>query len=160
MTNLITANFAMEDFTKSQAAIRNGIRNVPNAKQVEALTALATKVLEPCFKKFRIVVSSGFRSPELNALVGGSENSQHMKGQAADIEAPGFANRDIAEWIAANLDFDQVILEFYSAKDPSAGWVHVSYVSPEKNRRQTLTAARDPKTGKTVYTLGFPRKRG
>lgn len=156
----LTANFTLEDFTRSQTATRFGIRNVPNAAAVASLTLLSAKVLEPTYKKFgkALIITSGFRSLALNTQIGRKSTSQHVKGQAADIEVPGVPNIELAEWIVANLDFDQCILEFYSSRDPAAGWVHVSYVSPEKNRRATLTASLDAK-GKTVYTVGFPKRR-
>jgi D-alanyl-D-alanine dipeptidase len=135
-----------------------GIRNNPTAAHVESLRLLASSVLEPIYKRHRgVIITSGYRSPELNAAIGGSVNSQHCKGQAVDIEVPPLANRDLAEWIAANLVYDQVILEFHSPKDPAAGWVHVSCVSPAKNRRQLLTAARN-RDGAVVYTQGFPKR--
>ena len=60
-------------------------------------------------------------------------------GEAADIEVPTFSNKDIAIWISENLSYDQLILEFYNGVDPRSGWVHVSYVDEEKNRKQNLT---------------------
>jgi len=71
-----------------------------------------------------------------------------------DIECPGTANEIVAQWIADNLEFDQLILEFAEKGIPDAGWVHVSYVS-EGNRKQILTALRDPATRKTVYLAGL-----
>jgi zinc D-Ala-D-Ala carboxypeptidase len=89
----------------------------------------------------------------LNEAVGGSTRSQHCKGQAADIEVPGVANGDVAEWIVENCDFDQLILEFYTPGIPDSGWVHVSYVSEEDNRKSILTASRVD--GKTQYSVGI-----
>ena len=64
---------------------------------------------------------------------------QGTKGLAADIEIPGVSNKELAEYIESNLPFDQLILEFYNGVDPNSGWVHVSYVDDDKNRKQTLT---------------------
>jgi len=87
-----------------------------------------------------IGISSFYRSPELNKAVGGSKSSQHMKGQAIDIDADifdnGLTNRQIYLWIIRNLDFDQLIWEYGDEQNPA--WVHVSYVSKEKNRHQIL----------------------
>jgi hypothetical protein len=94
------------------------------------------------------VINSGYRGPALNEAVGGSSNSQHCKGEAVDIECPGTGNYDVAKWIEDNLDFDQLILEFYTPGIPDSGWVHVSYKS-EGNRKQSLTAMKE--NGKTVY---------
>ena len=68
-----------------------------------------------------------------------SSKSQHTKGEAADIEIPGVSNKELAEYIRDNLGFDQLILEFYNGVDPQSGWVHVSYVDDNSNRKQTLT---------------------
>jgi hypothetical protein len=84
--------------------------------------------------------------------VGGSSNSQHCKGEAVDIECPGTGNYDVAKWIEETLEFDQLILEFYTPGIPDSGWVHVSYKS-EGNRKQSLTAMKE--NGKTVYKPGL-----
>lgn len=76
-----------------------------------------------------VTVSSGYRSPKVNAKAGGASTSQHVRGQAADMEIPGVSNYEVALWISKNLDFDQLILEFYTPGEPNSGWVHVSYNS-------------------------------
>ena len=87
-----------------------------------------------------IGISSFYRSPELNKAIGGSKTSQHMKGQAIDIDADifnnGTSNREIYLWIIKNLDFDQLIWEYGDDQNPA--WVHVSYVSRSRNRKQIL----------------------
>jgi hypothetical protein len=88
----------------------------------------------------------------LNKTVGGTATSQHCAGEAADIEVPGVANGDLAKWIEANLDYDQLILEAYKAGVPSSGWVHVSY-KPAGNRKQELTATIVGR--KMVYAAGI-----
>ena len=115
---------------------------------------MAEKVLQPVRDHYGkgVKVNSGYRHPEVNAKVGGSKTSDHCKGQAADIEIPGVANADLAKWIAENLDFTQVILEFYTQGIPDSGWVHVSY-DPANLKKQTLTAVKQ--NGKTVYLQGL-----
>ena len=99
-------------------------------------------------------INSAYRGPKLNAAVGGSAKSQHCNGEAVDFEIDGMSNLDLAKWVADNLDFDQVILEFYNPKEgPNSGWVHASYASQGKQRKQILTAVMEK--GKTVYKPGF-----
>jgi hypothetical protein len=115
---------------------------------------LAEKVLQPVRDHYGkgVKVNSGYRHPEVNAKVGGSKTSDHCKGQAADIEIPGVANADLAQWITENLDFTQVILEFYTPGIPDSGWVHVSF-DPANLKKQVLTAVKQD--GKTVYLPGL-----
>jgi zinc D-Ala-D-Ala carboxypeptidase len=94
----------------------------------------------------------GSVNQDVNQKVGGSRNSDHIRGQAADIEIPGIPNAELAEWIKDNLEYNQLILEFYTPGVPDSGWVHVSYI-PEANRNQVLTATK--KDGKTVYLQGL-----
>jgi zinc D-Ala-D-Ala carboxypeptidase len=128
--------------------------NIPGEAEIANLKALAENVLQPVRDHFGkgVKVNSGFRHPEVNAKVGGSKTSDHCQGQAADIEIPGVANADLAQWIVDNLDFRQVILEFYTPGVPDSGWVHVSYVAGD-NKKQVLTATK--KDGKTVYLPGL-----
>lgn len=149
----LSENFNMVEFTKSQTAERRNIKNIPGPAEIAALQSLVTEVLQPVRDHFKrpMSINSGYRSPELNAAIGGARTSQHTKGQAADIEIPGVANYDLAVWIAENLDFDQLILEFYDpAEGPNSGWVHVSYVDKGSNRKQRLTALKGGK-----YVNGF-----
>ena len=96
-------------------------------------------MLEPIRAEFGpFSPTSGYRCPELNVAVGGATNSQHMAGQAADIVIPGLTRFDLARWIEGALDFDQLILEFYTPGAPNSGWVHCSYAGPD-NRRESLT---------------------
>ena len=85
------------------------------------------------------VINSGYRGPKLNEAVGGSSKSQHCKGEAVDIECRGTSNYAVASWIEQNLDFDQLILEFYCPTDGAKGWVHASYNEQGANRKQVLT---------------------
>jgi zinc D-Ala-D-Ala carboxypeptidase len=150
----LTANFSLSELTRSQTATRKGIDNTPDAEQLDNLTALCECVLQPVRNYFGMVVriSSGLRVPELNSAIGGSTTSDHCKGMAADIEVPGVDNLALAEWVVKNLEFRQVILEFYTPGIPDSGWVHVSY-NPSDNKKQALTATK--KDGKTVYLLGL-----
>jgi len=150
----LSKNFTMAEFTKSQTAERRGIDNTPEGEHLEAAKALFEDVVQKVRDHFGpTVINSGYRSPELNEAVGGSSRSQHCKGEAADIEVPGVANAELAEWIRDNLEFDQLILEFYTPGIPDSGWVHVSYKADGDNRGECLTAARID--GKTEYSVGI-----
>ena len=150
----LTTNFSLAEMTASQTAARKGIPNNPTPGQVENLKKLCESVLQPIRNHYDapVIISSGFRSPELCVLIGSSIDSQHAKGQAADLQVSGIDNEALATWIKNNLDFDQLILEFYKKEEgPHSGWIHVSYVGKE-NRKQSLQATRSEKTGKTVYS--------
>ncbi len=150
----LSKNFSLAEFTKSQTAERKGIDNTPEGKHMDAAVALFEDVVQPVRDHFGpTTINSGYRSPALNDAVGGSITSQHCKGEAADIEVPGVANADLANWIVENLEFDQVILEFYTKGIPDSGWVHVSYKADGENRKSILTASRVD--GKTVYSEGI-----
>ena len=150
----LSKNFTLQEFTKSQTALRQGIDNTPEGEHLEAAKALFENVVQPVRDNFGpTVINSGYRGPALNEAVGGSAKSQHCKGEAVDIECPGVPNADIAQWIVDNLDFDQVILEFYTPGIPDSGWVHVSYRADGENRKSILTAMKED--GKTVYKTGL-----
>ena len=150
----LTTNFTLAEMVKSETALRHDMDNTPGEAEIENLKRLAEQVLQPVRDHFAkgVKVNSGFRHPEVNAKVGGSKTSDHCKGQAADIEIPGVANADLAKWITENLDFTQVILEFYTPGIPDSGWVHVSY-DPQNLKKQALTATKQG--GKTVYLPGL-----
>lgn len=133
--------FSLTEMTQSQAALRRGIDNTPNSSQIENLKSLVENVLDPLREHYGrpVMVNSGFRSGKLNRAIGGSKNSQHMKGEAADIEIPGVSNLELAKFIAANFEFDQLILEFHTPSIPDSGWVHVSWKRNSKNRKSILT---------------------
>ena len=125
--------------TTSQTATRKGIINTPGDKELINMQIVATQVFDVLREYFDIPlrVSSFYRSLLLNNSVGGSKTSQHVKGQAIDIQATGdISNKMIFEYIKDKLDFDQLIWEYGTDKNPA--WVHVSYVSKEKNRKQIL----------------------
>lgn len=143
----LTHNFTLEEMYKSTTAIRLGIDNTPSDIVVKNLLLLCKKVLQPLREHMdeSILVSSGYRSPELNKKVGGSKTSQHCFGQAADISC-GERTAEMYEYIKNNLIFDQLIWEFGTDENPD--WVHVSY-SSTNNRKECLRAYKI--NGKTVY---------
>jgi hypothetical protein len=150
----LSANFSLHELTKSETALRMGFDNTPNDEATENLRLLCEKVLQPVRDHYGkgVKVNSGFRSPESNSAVGGSKTSDHCLGRAADIEIPGVANADLAQWIMDNLDYTQLILEFYTPGIPDSGWVHVSY-DPDNLKKQELTATKV--AGKTTYLPGL-----
>ena len=150
----LSKNFTMAEFIKSDTATKLGIDNTPEGEHLENAKELFENVVQKVRDHFGpTVINSGYRSPELNEAVRGSKTSQHCHGQAADIEVPGVANAEVAQWIVDNCDFDQVILEFYTPGIPDSGWVHVTYKNPEDNRKSVLTAMKED--GKTVYKVGL-----
>jgi hypothetical protein len=150
----LTTNFSLHELTKSETALRMGFDNTPGETETAALKLLAEKVLQPVRDHYGkgVKVNSGYRSPESNAAVGGSKTSDHCKGQAADIEIPGVPNAELAQWIMDNLEYTQLILEFYTPGIPDSGWVHVSY-DPDNLKKQELTAMKV--AGKTQYVPGL-----
>jgi zinc D-Ala-D-Ala carboxypeptidase len=150
----LTTNFSLAEMIRSDTALRLDLPNTPSQEQITNMQDLAFNVLQKVRDHFAkgVKVNSGFRHPDVNAKVGGSKTSDHCKGMAADIEIPGVANADLAQWIVDNCDFRQVILEFYTPGIPDSGWVHVSY-NPADNKKQALTATK--KDGKTVYLPGL-----
>jgi len=151
----LSEHFKLNEFTKSETAIRKRIDNTPGPAHASNLQKVCEKILEPVRNHFQkpVRINSGYRGPALNSAVGGSSKSQHCNGEAVDFEIDGLANPELAKWVAANCDFDQIILEFYDPKEgPNSGWVHASY-SEGKNRKQILTAV--SVNGKTVYKPGF-----
>jgi zinc D-Ala-D-Ala carboxypeptidase len=138
----LSSHITLSEATKSQTALRLGILNQPSQKELEAMQLTAWQIFEPLRAWYGkpIGISSFYRSPELNKAIGGSKTSQHMKGQAIDIDADifnnGISNREIYLWILKNLDFDQLIWEYGDDQNPA--WVHVSYVSRSRNRKQIL----------------------
>ena len=150
----LSKNFTLSEMTKSETALRHGMDNTPGKNEIANMVVLCEKVLQPVRDYYAkgVKVNSGYRHPEVNAKVGGSKTSDHCKGMAADIEIPGLSNHELAEWISKNLEFTQVILEFYTPGVPDSGWVHVSY-DPANLKKQELTAVR--RDGKTVYLPGL-----
>ncbi len=153
MTQL-TKNFSLAEMVKSETALRHGMENNPGPDEINNLLNLCANVLQPVRDHYQkgVKVNSGYRSPDVNAKVGGSRTSDHTRGMAADIEIPGVPNAELATYIRDNLAYTQLILEFYTPGVPDSGWVHVSY-NEQDLKKQVLTATK--KDGKTVYLPGL-----
>lgn len=151
----LTENFSLNEFVRSQVASRKGIDNNPPLGAISNLRTLCINVLQPLRKQINspIIITSGFRSLALNTAIGGAENSQHLYGEAADIECLALSNYQLAEHIVRNLDTDQTILEFHTRGDPDSGWVHVSFKSDRENRGDVFTAVQE--NGKLRYLKGL-----
>ena len=148
----LSKSFTLNELTKSQEATRLGIDNTPNEEHILNLKLLCENVLQPIrdFYGMPLSVSSGYRSTALCEAIGSSSKSQHTKGQAADFEIFGVANKDLADFVVKNLDYDQCILEFWNENEPNSGWVHCSFNS-SGNRKQFLKA--EKLNGRVVYTV-------
>ena len=145
----LTRNFSLLELTKSDTAIRKGINNNPSAEQIEKLKPVCENILQPVRDHFgRVKITSGFRSVELCEAIGSSARSQHARAEAADFECIGVDNAELADWINKNLDYDQLILEFYTPGEPNSGWIHCSYTT-DQPRKQFLHAYKSE--GKTKY---------
>jgi hypothetical protein len=147
----LTENVSLKELTKSESATRFGISNEPTEEALSNLQKLATHILQPVRDHFGkpLIITSGYRSPELCVKIGSTTTSQHTKGQASDFEIGGIANKDLSDWIHQNLDYDQLILEFWKPEDANSGWVHCSYKGEGQNRKQYLRAFTE--NGKTKY---------
>ena len=144
----LSKNFVLREITRSNTAKRLGIENAPSKKDLQNLQILVTELLQPLRSGVGVIrISSGYRSPQLNKAIGGSNKSQHSKGQAVDIqywENGEMNNKVIYDYVIDNaLDFDQMINEF------DFSWIHISF-NPKGNRREVLEAYKDKK-GKTKY---------
>jgi len=150
----LSENFTLDELTKSHEAIRLGIPNEPSDEHVTNLILLCKNILQPLRNHFNITVSisSGYRAAALCEAIGASSKRQHTKGQAADFEIFGIANKELADWITNNLEYDQCILEFWNENEPNSGWVHCSY-SINGNRKQYLKAVKE--NGKVIYSSMF-----
>ena len=135
----LSKNFSLEEMERSQTAQRMGIKNKAGSCEIKNLTDLCYNVLEPCRAKFEkpIRISSGYRSEELCGAIGSKKTSQHALGMAVDMEIPSESNLKVALWIQNNVDFDQLILEYYTGEANSV-WIHVSF-HEGNNRKQVLT---------------------
>lgn len=143
---LLSKNLSLREATKSATAIRKGIDNEPSIEVIDNLQSIARYVFQPLRDFFRVPIgiSSGYRSHELNDAIGGSRRSQHITGQALDIDADIYgkvSNRQIFDYIKDNLEFDQLIWEFGDDNNPA--WVHVSYKKDSENRMEVLKAVKE-----------------
>jgi len=140
----LSKNLALAEVTRSETAKRRGISNMPTPEHIENFKKLAENIFQPIRDHFGVPIriSSGYRSAALNKAVGGSSSSQHCKGEAIDIDMDGTAitNKQIFDFIKANLNFDQLIWEFGTDANPD--WVHVSYNSDGAQRKQILKAVK------------------
>ena len=148
----LSDNLSLAEATKSVTALRNAIANTPTVEHLIALKEVAKNIFQPCRNHFGkpLAVTSGYRSEELNDLIGGSKKSQHSKGEALDLDAQvhgGFTNRELFLFIKDHLTFDQLIGEFPDDMGEFA-WVHCSYKA-EGNRGEVLVAYKE--NGKTRY---------
>ena len=146
----LTENFSLSELSKSQTAERKGIDNTPSTEHQGNLKSLCESILQPIRDHFNRVVSvsSGYRSVDLCVAIGSKTTSQHAKGEAADFEIFGLSNKELADYINENLDYDQLILEYWKESDPNSGWVHCSYTNGS-NRKQYLRAYKE--NGSTKY---------
>lgn len=147
----LSKNLELSEVTRSETAKRRGISNMPTPEHIENFKKLAEKVFQPIRDHFGVPIriSSGYRSKELNTAIKGSLSSQHCSGEAIDIDMDGtsITNKQVFDYIKANLEFDQLIWEFGTDNNPD--WVHVSYESTGKQRKQVLKAIK--KGGATSY---------
>ena len=147
----LSQHFDLSEFTRSESAKREGLDNTPTPEHLQNLKVLCEKVLEPIRLRFgSINISSGYRGKMLNHFIGGSVNSDHCVGRAADLDmddsGSGVTNTEIFNYIKDNLDYDQLIWEFGTKEKPD--WVHVGYRGKD-NRKQTLRATKV--NGKSHY---------
>jgi hypothetical protein len=143
----------LDECSRSVTASRLGIDNNPPLEVRDNLREICSKVFDPCreFVGGPLAIASGYRCPKLNKAVGGSKTSEHMLGQALDIDCDTFGGKTNAElfyFIKDNLDFNQLIWEFGTDKNPE--WVHVSY-SRLHNKKKVIKATKVK--GKTIYTI-------
>jgi len=150
---MISKHISYKEGVYSTTALRRDIDNTPNDEQLKNMETLAEEIFEPlrAYVGGPIKINSFFRSAKLNTAIGGSKTSQHCKGQAVDIDDTfgRMTNAEMYHFIKEHLDFDQMIWEF--GDDDNPNWVHVSYVSPEKNRNRCLKAYKEKR--KTKYKV-------
>lgn len=150
----LSKNLVLAEVMRSETAKRKGISNMPTPEHIENFKKLAENVFQPIRDHFGVPIriSSGYRSKALNTAVGGSLSSQHCKGEAIDIDMDGtsITNKQIFDFVKANVNFDQMIWEFGTDANPN--WVHVSYNSDGPQRKQILKAV---KAGKGTKYLPF-----
>jgi len=150
---MISKHISNKESVYSRTAQRLDIDNTPTEDHKKNMVKLAEEVFEPlrAYVGGPIKINSFYRSPKLNKAIGGSSKSQHCNGQAIDIDDTfgRMSNAEMYEFIKEHLDFDQMIWEFGNDKNPN--WVHVSYVSKEKNRNRCLKAYKE--NNKTKYKI-------
>tara|TARA_R110000803_G_scaffold205959_1_gene272929 strand:- start:212 stop:673 length:462 start_codon:yes stop_codon:yes gene_type:complete len=151
--NKISEHISYKEAVRSDTADRLNIINLPNESELDNMSIISEKIFEPLRSHVGgpIRINSFFRSVELNKAIGGSSTSQHCKGQAFDLDDSYgcMTNAEMYKFVKDNLDFDQMIWEFGDDENPN--WIHISYVSQEKNRNRCLKAWKDH--GRTRYTI-------
>jgi len=150
----LSKNLSLAEVVRSESAKRNGVDNTPTPEHLENLKKLANNIFQPIRDHFKkpIIISSGYRSEKLNRLVPGTSiTSQHSQGEALDIDMDGtkITNKQVFDFIKNNLNFDQLIWEFGTDDNPA--WVHVSYESTGKQRKQVLKAVKKNNTTKYIF---------
>ena len=142
---------SLKELLFSETATRLGIDNTPTYQIIINLQTLIQEVINPIVNNFGdIKITSGYRSPELCLKIGSSIKSQHCLGMAVDCEVLGVANKELADWVVNNLDYDQCILEFWKPEEANSGWVHISY-NKANNRKMYLRAYKS--NNRTVYEV-------
>ena len=153
MIQKISKHVSYKESVYSTTALRLGLNNDPNEYHLNNMKLISEKIFEPLRTHVGgpIKINSFYRGPKLNKAIGGAKKSQHMSGQAMDIDDTigCMSNADMYHWIKQNLNFDQLIWEFGTDKNPN--WLHVSYVSDEDNRNRCLKAYKA--NGKTKYKV-------
>jgi hypothetical protein len=148
----ISKHLSLAEVSRSETAKRKGINNTPSGEHLENFKKLAENIFEPIREHFGVPIhiSSGYRSKELNAAVGGSATSDHCVGSAIDIDMDdstnGVTNNQVFNFIKDNLKFKQLIAEF--PVNGKLSWVHVAY--NENNLKNQILVAKKV-NGKTVY---------
>ena len=149
----ISEHISYKEGVRSSTAKRLGIDNTPNEFDLKRMKSISENIFEPLRKAVNgpIRINSFFRCKQLNKAVGGSGTSQHCRGEAFDLDDSygHMSNADMYKFIKDNLSFDQMIWEF--GDDDNPDWIHVSYVSEDKNRSRCLRAVKE--NGKTVYIV-------
>jgi len=153
----ISKHVSYKEGVHSNTALRKGLDNTPNKEQLKCMKEIAEDIFEPlrAYVGGPIKINSFFRGEPVNTAIGGSKNSQHMKGQAMDIDDTfgRMSNAEMYTFIKDHLDYDQLIWEFgteYPEGNPN--WVHISYVTHRANRKQEVIAI--TKNRKTRYIKG------
>jgi hypothetical protein len=142
---------SLKELLFSETATRLGIDNTPNDQILINLQTLIYEIIEPIINQFGdIKITSGYRSSELCKAIGSSATSQHCLGMALDCEVLGVPNKQLADWVVNNLEYDQVILEFWEKDKANSGWVHISY-NKSNNRKMYLRAYKA--NNRTVYEV-------